>query len=80
MPTAKDVDQVDSLLGINLVIDSSTGKDFDSMSTKSAGSCDKADDINDMSRLINANDDDDNDLNRDSMLGKSLDFDFLNNW
>lgn len=77
----KNVDQVDSLSGINLVIDSSTGKDFDSMSTKSAGSCDKADDINDMSRLIDTNDDDDdNDLDGGSMLGKSLDFDFLNNW
>lgn len=80
MAMTKDVDQVDSLSGINLVIDSNAGKDFDSMSTKSAGSCDKADDINDMSRLIDINDDDDNDLNDGNMLAKSLDFDFLNNW
>lgn len=72
---------IDSLAGINLVIDSATHKDFDSMSTKSAGSCDKPDDISDMSRLIDTNDDEiDGDDNVSNILSKPIDYDFLNNW
>lgn len=69
-------DQVDSLSGINLVIETrSKNKDFDSMSAKS----DKPDDISDMSRLIDTNDDDD-ELNVSSILNKPINYDFLNNW
>lgn len=63
---------ITTLSGIDLGIES--GKNFDSMSTKSATSS-KPDDINDMSRLIDANDNDD-----DDDLNKSDDYDFLNNW
>lgn len=82
MPKPKlSEDQVDSLSGINLVIDTNASKEFDSMSTKSAGSCDKHDDISDRSRLINANDDDDDDdLNVSTILSKPINYDFLNNW
>lgn len=59
--------------GIDLGIESH--KNFDSMSTKSATSS-KPDDINDMSRLIDANDDDEDPNNMD----QSGDYDFLNNW
>lgn len=77
VPSPKSAAPIDSLSGIHLHIDSA--KNFDSMSTKSATSS-KPDEINDLSRLIDTenNDDDDNDLN--SILSKSIDYDFLNNW
>lgn len=79
VPSPKTAAPLDSLAGIDLGIESA--KNFDSVSTKSAGSS-KPDEINDMSRLIDANDnendDDDNDL--DSIMNKSADYDFLNNW
>lgn len=65
---------LDSLSGIDLGI-SDSAKNFDSMSTKSASSS-KPDEANDMSRLIDTNDDD-NDIN---ILNTSTDYDFLNNW
>lgn len=72
------------LSGINLGIESAS-KNFDSMSTKSATSS-KPDEItNDMSRLIDVNDNDDDDDEDDSdrmnnALNNSGDYDFLNNW
>lgn len=87
MPTnPKSTSKVaDTLSGINLRIDS--GKDFDSMSTKSARSCEKRDEPNDMSRLIDRNDDNDDDgvdepdgLNISILSNQTADYDFLNNW
>lgn len=67
---------------IDLGIES--GKEFDSMSTKSAGShVLKTDEHSDRSRLIDNDDDDENvtDANGNkSLADASLDFDFLNNW
>lgn len=75
VPSPKSKVPLDSLSGIDLGIESA--KNFDSMSTKSAGSS-KPDEINDMSRLIATNDDDeDEDMN---ILNQSADYDFLNNW
>lgn len=77
----------DDLSAIDLGIES--GKEFDSISTKSAGSHElKADDRSDRSRLIDNNDDDDDnddDTNGDGVkpeqiINTQLDFDFLNNW
>lgn len=70
VPSPKTAAPLDSLSGIDLGIESA--KNFDSMSTKSAASS-KPDEMNDMSRLI-----DDDDLN--SIMNKSADYDFLNNW
>lgn len=66
---------LDSLAGIDLGIESN--KNFDSMSTKSAGSS-RPDDINDMSRLIDVNDDDEHEMN--NILNEVEGYDFLNNW
>lgn len=79
----------DDLSAIDLGIES--GKEFDSMSTRSAGSHElKRDDNSDRSRLIDNNnhdgdDDDDDDNNGNVVKGErvsntQLDFDFLNNW
>lgn len=77
VPSLKSTQPIDTS-GIHLGIDS--GKNFDSMSTKSASSS-KPDEINDMSRLINAHDDDDDDeTNSNNILNTSDDYDFLNNW
>lgn len=63
--------------GIDLVIESS--KDFDSMSTKSAGSREiKADDSSDLCRLIDI-DDEHNEMKGNQVMEKP-DYDFLNNW
>lgn len=75
VPSPKCIAPIDSLSGIDLGIDSA--KNFDSMSTKSATSS-KPDEITDLSRLIDANDNDDDDLS--NILDKSADYDFLNNW
>lgn len=75
VPSPKCTAPIDSLADIDLGIDS--GKHFDSMSTKSANSS-KPDEITDSSRLIDDNDNDDDDLN--STLNVSADYDFLNNW
>lgn len=80
VPSPKTKAPIVSLSGINLGIDS--GKNCDSMSTKSAASS-KPDDANDMCRLINANDnadDDNDDSDSNSILNQSADYDFLNNW
>lgn len=70
------VKPLDSLSGIDLGIDS--GKNFDSMSTKSATSS-KPDD---MSRLIDVNDGDNDDEDDDgnNILNQVEGYDFLNNW
>lgn len=73
----------DTVDGIHLHIHAS--KNFDSMSTKSAGSCGKRDEPNDLSRLIDTNDDDDdddvrNDNIRGNIFNRKADYDFLNNW
>lgn len=75
------------LSSINLGISSNN---FDSMSTKSATSSKPDETTNDMSRLIDVTDidndddeerDDDSDNDRiNNMLNESADYDFLNNW
>lgn len=66
------------LSSINLGIVSASNN-FDSMSTKSATSS-KPDEItNDMSRLIDVNDNDEDDGDND-IMNESADYDFLNNW
>lgn len=72
------------LSSINLGIVSASSN-FDSMSTKSATSS-KPDEVpNDLSRLIDVNDDDeeddDGDIDRiNDIMNESADYDFLNNW
>lgn len=73
VPSPKSSVVVDSLAGIDLGIVSA--KNFDSMSTKSANSS-KPDDTNDLSRLIDAHDNDDD----DNVPNQTADYDFLNNW
>lgn len=80
VPSPKSTVPVDSLSSIDLGIEST--KHSDSMSTKSATSS-KPDDVNDLSRLIDAHDhddDDDNDKDLNHILNQSADYDFLNNW
>lgn len=64
--------------GIDLGIESE--KNFDSMSTKSAGSRELK--ASDRSRLIDNDDDEDgdNENDEDDDRNNQLDFDFLNNW
>lgn len=78
VPSPKSTIPIDSLAGIDLGIPST--KHFDSMSTKSATSS-KPDDTNDLSRLIDAHDNDDDDADSNEIPNQSMaDYDFLNNW
>lgn len=77
VPSPKSKVPLDSLAGIDLGIESV--KNFDSMSTKSAGSS-KPDEITDMSRLISNTNNDDDDDDDDSNDVLTTDYDFLNNW
>lgn len=69
------------LSSINLGIVTASSN-FDSMSTKSATSSKPEEITNDMSRLIdiNDNDDDDDDDGVNDILNETADYDFLNNW
>lgn len=69
------------LSSINLGIVTASSN-FDSMSTKSATSSKPEEITNDMSRLIdiNDNDDDEDDDGANDILNETADYDFLNNW